>query len=34
VVEVVFFGSMLTPEADRLSDVDIAVKIAPKEADA
>jgi predicted nucleotidyltransferase len=34
VVEVVLFGSMLKPEVDRLSDVVIAVKIAPKEADA
>jgi hypothetical protein len=30
---VVLFGSMLKPEVDRPSDVDIAVEIAPKEAD-
>ena len=31
VVEVVLFGSMLKPEVDRVSDVDIAVEIVPKE---
>src|SRR4029077_7925094 len=31
VVEVVLFGSMLKPEVDRVSDVDLAVDIAPKE---
>ena len=30
---VVLFGSMLTPEVERPSDVDIAVEIAPKETD-
>ena len=30
---VVLFGSMLKPEVDRLSDVDVAVEIVPKEAD-
>jgi predicted nucleotidyltransferase len=30
VVAVVLFGSMLNPEVDRLSDVDVAVEIAPK----
>jgi hypothetical protein len=34
VVTVVLFGSMLQPEVDRPSDVDLAVEIAPKEADA
>jgi predicted nucleotidyltransferase len=34
VVTVVLFGSMLQPEVDRPSDVDLAVDIAPKEADA
>jgi predicted nucleotidyltransferase len=34
VVSVVLFGSMLQPEVDRPSDVDLAVEIAPKEADA
>ena len=29
----VLFGSMLKPEVDRLSDVDVAVEIVPKEAD-
>ena len=33
VVEVVLFGSMLKPQVDRVSDVDIAVEIVPKEAD-
>ena len=33
VVAVVLFGSMLQPEVDRPSDVDIAVEIVPKEAD-
>jgi predicted nucleotidyltransferase len=31
VVEVVLFGSMLKPEVDRVSDVDLAVEIVPKE---
>ena len=31
VVTVVLFGSMLRPEVDRLSDVDLAVEITPKE---
>jgi len=34
VVTVVLFGSMLQPEVDRPSDVDVAVEIAPKEPDA
>jgi predicted nucleotidyltransferase len=34
VVTVVLFGSMLQPKVDRPSDVDLAVEIAPKEADA
>src|SRR5215831_11280374 len=34
VVTVVLFGSMLQPEVERPSDVDVAVEIAPKEADA
>jgi predicted nucleotidyltransferase len=34
VVAVVLFGSMLKPEVDLLSDVDVAVEIMPKEADA
>jgi predicted nucleotidyltransferase len=34
VVAVVLFGSMLKPEVDLLSDVDVAVEIVPKEADA
>jgi predicted nucleotidyltransferase len=33
VIAVVLFGSMLKPEVDRPSDVDIAVEIAPREAD-
>jgi predicted nucleotidyltransferase len=33
VVAVVLFGSMLKPEVDRVSDVDLAVEIVPKEAD-
>ena len=33
VVTVVLFGSMLQPEVDRPSDVDLAVEIAPKEVD-
>jgi predicted nucleotidyltransferase len=33
VVRVVLFGSMLKPEADRLSDVDVAVELATKETD-
>jgi predicted nucleotidyltransferase len=33
VVAVVLFGSMVKPEVDRPSDVDIAVEIVPKEAD-
>ena len=32
VVAVVLFGSLLKPEADRVSDVDLAVEIVPKEA--
>ena len=32
-VAVVLFGSMLKPEVDRLSDVDIAVDVAAKESD-
>ena len=32
VVAVVLFGSMLKPEMDRVSDVDVAVEIVPKEA--
>jgi predicted nucleotidyltransferase len=31
VVEVVLFGSMLKPEVDRVSDVDLAIEIVPKE---
>jgi len=31
VAEVVVFGSMLKPEVDRVSDVDLAVEIVPKE---
>jgi predicted nucleotidyltransferase len=34
VVTVVLFGSMLQPEVERPSDVDVAVEIATKEADA
>ena len=30
---VVLFGSMLNPEVRRLSDVDVAVELTPKEAD-
>jgi predicted nucleotidyltransferase len=30
---VVLFGSMLKPEVDRLSDVDVAVELATKETD-
>ena len=33
VTRVVLFGSMLKPEIDRLSDVDLAVELASKEAD-
>ena len=33
VVRVVLFGSMLKPEVDRLSDVDVAVELATKETD-
>jgi predicted nucleotidyltransferase len=33
VVRVVLFGSMLKPEVVRLSDVDLAVEVLPKEAD-
>jgi predicted nucleotidyltransferase len=33
VVRVVLFGSMLKPEVERLSDVDLAVEVASKEAD-
>jgi len=33
VTRVVLFGSMLRPEVERLSDVDLAVEVAPKEAD-
>jgi predicted nucleotidyltransferase len=33
VTRVVLFGSMLKPEVERLSDVDVAVELAPKEAD-
>jgi predicted nucleotidyltransferase len=33
VVRVVLFGSMLKPEVDRLSDVDVAFELARKEAD-
>ena len=33
VTRVVLFGSMLKPETDRLSDVDLAVELASKEAD-
>jgi predicted nucleotidyltransferase len=33
VVRVVLFGSMLKPEVERLSDVDVAVELAAKEAD-
>jgi predicted nucleotidyltransferase len=33
VARVVLFGSMLNPEVQRLSDVDVAVELAPKEAD-
>jgi len=33
VTRVVLFGSMLKPEMQRLSDVDLAVELAPKEAD-
>jgi len=32
VVAVVLFGSMLRPDVERVSDVDLAVEIAPKEA--
>ena len=31
VAEVVLFGSMLKPEVDRVSDVDVAIEIVPKE---
>jgi predicted nucleotidyltransferase len=33
VVTVVLFGSMLKPEVDRVSDVDVAIKVVPKETD-
>jgi hypothetical protein len=33
VTRVVLFGSMLKPEVERLSDVDLAVEVAPKEPD-
>jgi predicted nucleotidyltransferase len=33
VIRVVLFGSMLKPEVERLSDVDLAVELASKEAD-
>jgi predicted nucleotidyltransferase len=33
VTRVVLFGSMLNPQVQRLSDVDVAVELAPKEAD-
>jgi predicted nucleotidyltransferase len=33
VTRVVLFGSMLKPEVERLSDVDLAVELAPKEKD-
>jgi len=33
VTKVVLFGSMLKPEVERLSDVDLAVELAPKEKD-
>jgi predicted nucleotidyltransferase len=33
VTRVVLFGSMLNPEVQRLSDVDLAVELVPKEAD-
>jgi len=33
VTRVVLFGSMLKPEVERLSDVDLAVEVAPKDAD-
>jgi predicted nucleotidyltransferase len=33
VAKVVLFGSMLNPEVERLSDVDVAVELAPKDAD-
>jgi len=33
VTRVVLFGSMLRPEVERLSDVDLAVELTPKEAD-
>jgi predicted nucleotidyltransferase len=33
VVRVVLFGSMLKPEVDRLSDVDVAIELATKETD-
>jgi nucleotidyltransferase-like protein len=33
VTRVVLFGSMLKPEVERLSDVDLAVEVASKEAD-
>ena len=33
VTRVVLFGSMLKPEVERLSDVDLAVEVSPKEAD-
>jgi predicted nucleotidyltransferase len=33
VTKVVLFGSMLKPEVERLSDVDLAVELAPKEED-
>ena len=33
VIRAVLFGSMLKPQVERLSDVDLAVELAPKEAD-
>jgi predicted nucleotidyltransferase len=33
VTSVVLFGSMLKPEIERLSDVDVAIELAPKDAD-
>ena len=33
VTRVVLFGSMLKPETERLSDIDLAVELASKEAD-
>src|SRR5207245_320136 len=33
VTRLVLFGSMLRPEVQRLSDVDLAVELSPKEAD-